>query len=81
MPSRMVERSRIEMRSVSSYALGPGNGDLAGHDVLDQFALLLRQVLQEFLHLTIRQQVGHIVLEELGEMSGEQSTVAASTTV
>ena len=39
-----------------------------GHDVLDQFALLLRQFLDELLHLAIGQQVRHVVLEQFGEM-------------
>ena len=42
--------------------------DQARHDVLEQFALFLRQVLQQLLHLAVGQQVRHVVLEQLGEM-------------
>jgi len=53
MPSRMVDRSRIEIRSASnscSTRWDARHRDLARHDVLDQLALFLRQILQEFLH-------------------------------
>ncbi len=71
MPSRMVDRSRIEMRSAEQqlqHALDARDGDLRRHDVLDQFGLLLRQILQQLLHLAIGQQVGHVGLEQFGEM-------------
>src|SRR5947207_2896490 len=73
-PSRMVERSRIEMRSASRKLQDPldaGNSDLSRHDDLDQFALLLGQVLQQLLYLAVGQQVRHVVLEQLGEMGRE----------
>ena len=50
------------------HALDAGDGDLRRHDVLDQFALLLRQLLQQLLHLAVRQQVGDVVLQQLGEV-------------
>ena len=71
MPSRMVERSRIEMRSVSricSTRWMPDTVIWRRHDVLDQLALLLRQFLEELLHLGVGQQVGHVGLEQLGQM-------------
>ena len=51
MPSRMVGRSRIEMRSVSSslqHALDARDGDLARHDVLDQFCCSLGRPLSSY---------------------------------
>src|SRR5262249_55731238 len=73
MPSRMVERSRIEMRSASSScsALDARYRDLARHEVLDQFAQVLRQLLAQILHLAIGQEVRHVVLQKFGQMGRE----------
>jgi hypothetical protein len=35
------------------HALDPGDGDLCRHDVLEEFALLLRQLPDELLHLAV----------------------------
>jgi hypothetical protein len=53
------------------HALDARHGDLRRHDVLDQLALLLRQVLDQLLHLAVRQQLGHVALERFGEMRRE----------
>ena len=53
------------------HALDTGNGDLRRHDVLDQLALLLGQLLDQFLHLAVGQKLRHIGLDEFGEVRGE----------
>ena len=45
--------------------------DLRRNNVLDQFRLFLWQLLQKLLHLAVGQELGHIALDQLGEMRGE----------
>ena len=69
-PWRRLGRRKLTgiVEQVLQHALDARDRDLARHDVLDQFALFLRQLLQELLHLAIGQQVAHVVLQELGQV-------------
>ena len=74
MPSRMVERSRIEMRSASricSTRWMPETVIWPGTMSLTSFALLLRQLLEQLLDLGVGQQLGHVALDQFGQMGGE----------
>ncbi len=42
-----------------------------GHHVLDEIGLLLRQFLDQLLHLAIGEEVRHVLLQHLGEMRRE----------
>ena len=74
MPSRMVDeiadRHPLGEQNLQ-HALDAGDGDLRRHDVLDQLALLLRQFLDQFLHLAVGEQLRHVGLDQLGEVRGE----------
>ena len=61
------------------HPLDARHRDLRRHDVLDQLALFLRQILDELVHLGIGQQLGGVGLSS--SVRCVDSTVAASTTV
>ena len=65
---RQVADRDALVEQLLQHALDAGDGDLARHQVLDQLLLLLGQVLQELLHLGVGQQVGHVGLEDLGQV-------------
>ena len=50
------------------HALDAGGRDVGRHDLLDEFAVLLGQLLQELLHLHVREELGHVALDDLGEV-------------
>ena len=67
---KIADRDALRQQKLQN-ALDPGDGDLARYNVLDQFALFLWQVLQQFLHLAVGQQIRHVVLEQFGQMGRE----------
>ena len=50
------------------HALNARGGDERRHQILEQFALFLRQVLEQLLHLAVGQEIRHIALEQFGQM-------------
>ena len=53
------------------HALDAGDCDQRRHQVLEQFGLFLRQLLEQLLHLAIGQQLRHVVLQQFGQMRGQ----------
>ncbi len=53
------------------HALHGGRGGHRRDQVFDQFLLLGGQVLEQLLHLAIREQVGHVLFQDLGEVGGQ----------
>ena len=60
--------SRCARRAASAARAGCPRPRSGRHDVLDQLLLLLRQVLEQLLHLGIGQQVRHVGLQHFGEV-------------
>ena len=69
MASTMVGRSRIEIISLSRFCstrCTPPTEICDGMVSVDQFLLRLAQIVEQLLCLGVRQQLGHVVLNQLG---------------
>jgi hypothetical protein len=44
---------------------------LRGDEIVDEFLVLLAQFVEQLLHFRIREKVGHVVLDDLGEVRRE----------
>ena len=75
--SQITSDNRSRTQNTSAFfltvqhALDSGNCDLCRHDVLEKFALFLRQLPDELLHLAVGEKLGHVGLDQLGEMGGK----------
>ena len=67
MVGEIADRDALVQQQLQ-HALDARHRDLRRHDVLDQLALLLRQFLDELVHLGIGQQLGGVGLEQFGQM-------------
>ena len=71
MPSRMVGRSRIEMRSLSrrcSTRWMPETEIWLGIDVFEQLLLFLGEAVEQRLHVGVAEQIGDVGLEHFGQV-------------
>ncbi len=52
-------------------ALDAGDGNLAGHNVLEQLLLILAEAVEQRLHVGVAQEVRDVGLEHFGEVRGD----------
>ena len=69
--SREIAHGDALGQEVLQYALDAAHGDLARHHVRDQLLVALVELVEELLRLRVGEQLGHGVLDHLGQMRGD----------
>ncbi len=62
-----------DAQQVLQHALNAGNCDLRRDDVLDQFALFLRQFIDQLLNFAVGEELRHVGLDQLGQVRQEDN--------
>ena len=68
---RQVADGNPFRQQVLQHPLDAAQRNLVGNHIPDQFLMLLVQLVQKFLGLRVRQQFGHVVLDHLGQVGGD----------